>query len=102
MNMKKRDKVAFYRAAGSRLRTVRFLFKLTEAEAAAAADVTVRTWRGWEAGKRHKSMEPILRFAKIYNVSLDWLFVGGGAWLYTDLMADPPEVSIIRKLPLAS
>jgi hypothetical protein len=55
---------------------------ITEAEAAAAFGITLRTYRRWEAGKvtvlltRH-----VLPFAHKYEVNLDWLVCGDGAGL---------------------
>jgi transcriptional regulator with XRE-family HTH domain len=78
------DWCAVYR----RLRIARLTLGLTEPEAAAAAGVTLRTYRKWEADHdRPARTEPMLAFAEAYDVSLDWLICGEGGWLGRHLTA---------------
>jgi transcriptional regulator with XRE-family HTH domain len=57
----------------------RLTLGITEAEAAAAYGVTVRTYRGWEAGRRQRlNHDGIVRFAEKYDVSIDWIVSGEG------------------------
>jgi transcriptional regulator with XRE-family HTH domain len=69
---KRRDD--YYRAFGERLKYARAQLGITEEETAAVFDVTVRTYRGYEAGKRpficYKGFED---FADTFGVSLRWL-----------------------------
>jgi len=52
---------------------------VTEAAAAAALSITLRTYRKWEARRwPPMSAGPILAFAEIYNVNIDWLICGEG------------------------
>ncbi len=72
--MKARDD----REYGHRLRIVRLTLGLTEAEAATAHGITLRTYRRWEAGKPQggNSTMAMTRFAKTYNISFEWLIAG--------------------------
>ena len=65
------------REVGRRLRLARLALGLTEKEAAKACRVTLRTYRGWEAGARPMSATSefkLIEFACDHDVSLDWLF----------------------------
>lgn len=66
-----------FKAVANRLKLVRGARMLTEHDAALIADVTVRTWRVWESGKRwpHSSYH-LTRFCLALDVSFDWLFYG--------------------------
>ena len=71
---------------GHRLRVTRLVLGLTEQEAAAAAGVSVRTWRTYEAGRPPTNRRGgDYRFAERYDVSLDWLFDGEGSGLRNHL-----------------
>jgi transcriptional regulator with XRE-family HTH domain len=62
-----------------RLKLVRYLLNLSEKEAAAAMFITVKTYRKWETGERHRdNMHGVIRFAKKYGFSYGWLFAGPG------------------------
>jgi len=69
----------FWIHVGHRYRVARLALGLTEHEAAAAASVTVRTWRKWENnGPRRAGHLGPLDFAARFDVSVDWLFCGRG------------------------
>jgi transcriptional regulator with XRE-family HTH domain len=66
------------RGFGRRLRLARVALGLTEHQAAAAAAVTLQTFRRWE-GRRwpHQHWGAVAAFAAAYDVNLDWLLLGG-------------------------
>jgi transcriptional regulator with XRE-family HTH domain len=65
----------FYRNMGVRLIITRLVLGLSEASAAAAHGVTLRTYRKWEAGGHHHGgHQKLLAFCKKYHVSLDWIY----------------------------
>jgi transcriptional regulator with XRE-family HTH domain len=69
-------------AIGRRMRLVRLALGITEQEAAAAWQVTLRTYRKWETGARqHSSTWNVVCFAEKYDVSIDWLIAGDTASL---------------------
>jgi hypothetical protein len=59
-----------------RLRIARIRLGISEQEAAAAAEVCVRTWKKYEGGG-HMTM-PIVNFGLHFGLGLDWLFCGIG------------------------
>lgn len=68
-----------WRGYGRRLRLARLTLGVTEGEAAAALGITLQTYRRWEARRWPPvSAGPVLAFAEIYNVSIDWLICGEG------------------------
>jgi transcriptional regulator with XRE-family HTH domain len=77
------DWCAVYR----RLPITRLVLGISETEAAAAARVSLRTYRKWEAGHGRPTNTGILAFAFAYNVSLDWLANGECSWLLDRLAA---------------
>ena len=46
--------------------------RLTEAQAAEAGGVTAATWRVYEATGRGRRSRPMVKFAGVYSVNLDW------------------------------
>lgn len=62
-------------AGGHRLRVSRLALGISEAECAAAAGVTVPTWRRWEAGGKPKG-GGALDFAFAYDVCPNWICSG--------------------------
>jgi transcriptional regulator with XRE-family HTH domain len=70
-----------WRAVYRRLRVTRLVLGISETEAAAAARVSLRTYRKWEAGHDRPTDTGILAFAYAYDVSLDWLANGECSWL---------------------
>ena len=68
-----------YHGFGHRLRVTRLALGITEAEAAKAAGRSVETWRKYEATGKGYNTWPVVRFARHYNVSLDWLIAGDAA-----------------------
>jgi transcriptional regulator with XRE-family HTH domain len=74
----------YWRAYGRRLHKARSALNISEAEAAAAYEVTLRTYKRWEDGAPQTiSSAPMLRFAKRYGVSLAWLMLGQGKFFGT-------------------
>jgi transcriptional regulator with XRE-family HTH domain len=62
-----------------RLKLTRHLLNITEAEAAAAMFITVKTYRKWERGEHHRdNVDGVIHFAKKYGFSYGWLFAGDG------------------------
>ncbi len=61
-----------------RLRVTRLTLGITEPEAAEGYGVTLRTYRKWESGHPTQRALPLVKFAKTYRVSLDWLIDGDG------------------------
>jgi transcriptional regulator with XRE-family HTH domain len=68
-----------WKAAGHRLRVTRLALGLTEQQVAKAYGVSLRTYRGYEAGKRQRDNGGWLRFAEKFDVDLDWIVVGAQA-----------------------
>jgi Helix-turn-helix domain len=74
-----RDKIAFNQALGERLLITRRRLGITEREAAAAAQVSLRTWKKYEAGGGGHMTVPIVCFGMHYGLSdWNWLFCGIG------------------------
>jgi transcriptional regulator with XRE-family HTH domain len=67
----------FDRACGHRLRVTRLVLGISEQDAADAFGRSLRTYQGYEAGRRERG-QGYLSFARKYGVSLDWL-CGGDA-----------------------
>jgi transcriptional regulator with XRE-family HTH domain len=60
-----------------RLKLVRHLLNISEAEAADAMFITVKTYRKREGGERHRDNHfGIFNFCDKYGVSYGWLFGG--------------------------
>lgn len=68
----------WYRAHGERLQVARRNLGIPEEDAAAAFDVTIRTYRKWEAGSvrphQTRHVPGAVNFARTYGISLNWLF----------------------------
>lgn len=71
-----------------------------EAAAAAACGVNLRTYRRWEAGRPTQRALPLVKFAKTFRVSLDWLIEGEGFNLGRHLTSETRTKLAI--LPVAS
>jgi transcriptional regulator with XRE-family HTH domain len=71
-----------------RLPVTRLVLGISETEAAAAARVSLRTYRKWEAGHDRQTDTGILAFAFAYDVSLDWLVKGDCTWLLDRLASE--------------
>jgi ribosome-binding protein aMBF1 (putative translation factor) len=69
-----RSSYEFYRAFGRRLRYARRQLGISEAAAAAALGFSVRSYRRYEAGKPMPNNGCLGRYAKAFNVSIDWLY----------------------------
>jgi transcriptional regulator with XRE-family HTH domain len=63
-------------ATGQRFRLARLAIGLSEADAATACGIPLRSYQGYEAGKRQRSMIAACKFSESFDVSLDWLFHG--------------------------
>jgi transcriptional regulator with XRE-family HTH domain len=87
------DWCAVYR----RLPITRLVLGISKVEAAAAAGVSLRTYRKWEAGHNRPTNTGILALAFAYDVSLDWLVNGEFSWLLDRLAAkNAPEQPAAR------
>ena len=62
-----------YMSIAHRLRTLREHATLSQAEVAAALDVSIPTVSEWESGKKKPARTRILSLARLYNVSTDFL-----------------------------
>jgi hypothetical protein len=69
----------WYRDFGERLRATRLVLGITEAEAAAAFLITLRTYRRREAGLMFNDPYGLLSFATKYDICVDWLAAGKGS-----------------------
>lgn len=79
-------------AVYGRLPITRLVLDISESEAAAAARVSLRTYRKWEAGHDRPTNTGILAFAFSCGVSLDWLVHGEYGCLLDSLAAkNAPE-----------
>lgn len=92
-----------WQAYGRRLRLARLTLGISEAGAAAAHRVTLRTYRRWEAGARQSGRpEPMVSFAERYGVSIDWLVFGNTHGLTSQLAVNPGgKVAILRLVTAA-
>ncbi|MBO1361510.1 helix-turn-helix transcriptional regulator [Acetobacter sacchari] len=75
-----------------RLRTLREHATLSQAEVAAALDVSIPTISEWEKGKKKPSRERIPGLARLYKVSSDYILLG------KDIDLNTPEVDDINEL----
>jgi transcriptional regulator with XRE-family HTH domain len=93
---KARARTEWYRAFGQRLRETRLALGITEAEAAAARLVTLRTYRRHEAGLPHRGKHSgLVSFARKYDLSYNWLLAGAG-----DKFNTPPAARRRNKLAI--
>ena len=73
------DGALYWRDFAERLRRSRVLRGISEKEAAAALGVSVKTYRKWETGQRHRdNISGVSNFASTFDVSLNWLIAGIG------------------------
>lgn len=68
-----------YRGFGHRLRVTRIALAITQAEAASAAGRSVHTWQKYETTGKGFCTIAIIRFARHYDLSVDWLVSGNTA-----------------------
>jgi DNA-binding XRE family transcriptional regulator len=69
----------YYGAFGQRLRYARSQLGISKKETAAVLDVTLRTYRAYEAGKRSFVFhDGFLDFCVTFGVSLSWMVAGRG------------------------
>lgn len=61
-----------------RLKELRKVNKITQVELAKEINVTAGAVGLWETGKRLPDIETILKIAKVFNVTSDYLIGGGG------------------------
>jgi transcriptional regulator with XRE-family HTH domain len=64
------------KSIGGRIRQIRAVQKLTQAEMAKRLDVSPATVSGWEIGDYGISLESAARITELATVSLDWLITG--------------------------
>lgn len=62
-----------------RLRYLRNLHGFTQKQVADALNIERSTYTYYETGKTHPDLNAIVKIAKIYNVTLDYLLVGDNA-----------------------
>jgi len=73
------DGALYWRDFAERLRRSRVLRGISEKKAAAALCVSVKTYRKWETGQRHRDNHyGISNFASTFGISLNWLIAGIG------------------------
>lgn len=65
--------MADMRTLGQRLRHLRKRKSITQAEAAAAADVARSTYSGYELGIDTPGREALIKLADLFDASLDWI-----------------------------
>jgi transcriptional regulator with XRE-family HTH domain len=96
MRQSRRSNGKFWSSVGLRYRVARLALGLSEEEAAAAASVTVKTWRKWENnGPTQAGHLGPLDFAAKFNVSIAWLFYGGGMGIGSHLAQNATGVIAI-------
>ena len=83
-----------WKAVGRRLRVARLVLGITEVEAASAHEVTLRTYRRWEAGGRQRGLS-FLPFATKHDVSIDWMLFGEGTGISRHLSKTLGKVAIL-------
>jgi transcriptional regulator with XRE-family HTH domain len=66
------------RARGLRLKVARLALGISDVEAAAACGVSLKTYSGYERGLPQR-WSITLKFAREFNVSIDWLVLGNAA-----------------------
>ena len=67
----------FWAGVAERLKRARHLLNISEAEAAAAMFITVKTYRKWERGERHQqNHDGVFNFCNRDKVEYGWLFGG--------------------------
>jgi transcriptional regulator with XRE-family HTH domain len=85
-----------WRAIGRRLRTARIVLGLTEKQAADVFGVSLRTYRGYEAGHPERGSRGSGRFSHKYKVSIGWIIEGAGRTVGRHLAEDAPgKVAIL-------
>jgi DNA-binding XRE family transcriptional regulator len=88
--------IQFYRDFGQRLRALRQVRGYTEQDAAATAEVTLRTWRRWEAGcVSQGNSQWTVAFSEKYDVSYAWLLSGKGPMAMSDFRAQMAELKAL-------
>lgn len=84
----RRFPASYRRGFGRRLRLARLALGLTEHQAAAAAAVTLQTFRRWEGRRSGLTLRwgAVVAFATALDVSLDWLLTGDPGGLGSHLL----------------
>ena len=85
----------FWKGYGHRLRVTRLALGLSEQQAADAHQVCLRTYRRYGDSAPHRSGEGWLRFAKQYDVSLNWLAGQGSLEIGHHLRFSKSKVAIL-------
>ena len=73
----KRARSFDWKAVGHRMRVTRIALGISENEAATAHDVTVNTYRRYEAGVKQRASNGWLQFCERFDISLDYYLHGG-------------------------
>ena len=81
-----------WKAIGQRLKVIRLQLGISEIEAAAACEVSLPTYRQYEAG-RPQRFGGAVELAIKYDVNLDWLVLGEGTKLARDFRGRPTAKS---------
>jgi transcriptional regulator with XRE-family HTH domain len=87
-----------YKAIGRRLRVARLALGLAERDFARVANVTLHTYRKWEAGQKSRGTV-LFDLCIKYDVSIDWLIDGEGACIGVHLRRSNSKIAI---LPVSS
>jgi transcriptional regulator with XRE-family HTH domain len=99
------ERLEWYRSFGQRLRETRLALGISEAQAAAACLITLRTYRRREAGLPYRGWHHgLVSFAQTYDLSYTWLLAGGGPMRASEYAADlaalkasqRPKLTIVR------
>lgn len=59
---------------GENLRKARMQCGLTQENVARTLDVTLRAYQNYESGKREPNFDTVVKLARLYGVSTDFLF----------------------------
>lgn len=73
-----------YAEIGARIRTARFMQKLTQEEASEKCDITTSYYGNIERGDKKMSVETLIKVAKGLNISTDELLFGDTADEWTE------------------
>ncbi len=76
MNSQRNDTVDYKPAMGSRLRTYRLRANLTQEKMAELLDISIKHYSEVERGIKGLSVENLIKFSNISNISLDYLLKG--------------------------
>ena len=81
-------------AIADRLRKLRKSRELGQADVAAEMGVAIPTVSEWESGKKKPSRDRVMKLARFYGVSADWLLEDAGQ-LLGERITDPSEKQLL-------